>query len=163
MRGACVTDPVDIRSFNPDIFSRTFVPSYSDAAIASYELRSRESGSGSIDGNIDCGSKELIGQTIINPSRIPLKEKSIQIDQLAIFPNPAQERVSIDIKNSTINSPVHIRIIDMLGREQYSQSFGPLVNGELKLAIGFLQNGNYLIQASVGGRLYSGKLVKHNP
>jgi len=73
---------------------------------------------------------------------------------LEIFPNPAQQAISMRIPESTV---FQVCILDMQGREMLRHSVGK--NGELDIST--LCKGFYLALArSESGELFSGKFVK---
>ena len=163
MRGSCLTDPVEIIRFNPELLSQRINPSFYRAEVSSYALTPRSWLSGSFTESVDCGTKENLYLTekmpVLKAGEKQLKTK----ENLLVFPNPAQQSVSISLGNLKSSSPVDIRIIDISGREVFKNRSRLISESKLDLNIGFLKAGIYIIEARVEGRLHVAKLIKQNP
>ena len=80
--------------------------------------------------------------------------------RLHIYPNPASEVLFIDY-NATQAAKVEVSVIDLSGRIIKQQNYGLLSAGKqtLRLDIGQMKQGVYLIQLSNGETMLSNKLV----
>lgn len=92
---------------------------------------------------------------------INLKNDGTQ-ESLIIVPNPASAQVKFDfVANSA--AEVKVRVIDITGREVFTQNFGKAYVGQTNysLNISNLNNGIYFVEMAQEGRRANGKVVKH--
>lgn len=88
---------------------------------------------------------------------VGLHNPTIENPLLSIFPNPSSENISIE----TTQEISSIRIVDILGAEQFSFNQSSLNTNKLQLNISDLTNGIYFIEVNfITGRRLIHKIVK---
>lgn len=83
-------------------------------------------------------------------------DQNLDTNRIRIFPNPSNGRFNIVFPNNYSGNKIQFRIIDTTGKEVYTDSFENL---EISLDLGRLSKGLYLVEASNGVDLSTGKLI----
>jgi hypothetical protein len=81
----------------------------------------------------------------------------------SVYPNPStSDNVNVSIRTS-FDGPVQVRLIDLLGKEQYVGTFeGPEIRNDLKLLLPYLSDGIYVLSITQGQRQIKQKLMVKN-
>ncbi|WP_129020527.1 T9SS type A sorting domain-containing protein [Edaphocola flava] len=98
-------------------------------------------------GEFTTGSNNVIGYTITFGNPNSIKETQLAKEVISVYPNPAVNEVNFDytFKAATEAS---VRVLDVTGRQVYTQSFGKQAAGKqsLKVDVSSLNNGMYTIE-----------------
>lgn len=104
-----------------------------------------------------CGSDD----TTITVNDINLIENALA-RSLTVYPNPAQDLVSISFDNASTNDGVVIRILDLSGKEvRVFESSADNAVFEQTIDIGKLAKGVYMLEISNGSLIANKRLVKN--
>lgn len=97
--------------------------------------------------------------TVSNETNIAhINEKK---DPLSIFPNPAKNELNIDVKDR-VNGDFSLKISDLTGRIVYQNKYDKtLINNTLKLNIGDLVSGLYLVTIQTEKEIFSQLMSKN--
>lgn len=100
---------------------------------------------------------------------IPITRFSVTIDQstatndvgnardITIYPNPGKDVITIKVENPSLAGETgRFTILDVHGREIFSFE----ATGSLPLDISTIKSGMYILQARIGNKMYSKKLIK---
>lgn len=74
-----------------------------------------------------------------------------------VFPNPASDFVSVDWRSAVAKGPVHIRIIDAIGRPVKEKYLSDAREGQHTFHLGNRLNGFYYLQLVSDGRTFTRK------
>ncbi|TRX62996.1 T9SS type A sorting domain-containing protein [Carboxylicivirga sp. M1479] len=86
-----------------------------------------------------------------------------QKGKLEIYPNPAKDELSINLKTNTIKSPFKVNFYTFDGKLLSSQTYDHSLNSVLTINVEFLPLGLYLIELTDNTQNYSAKLrITHN-
>lgn len=75
-----------------------------------------------------------------------------------IYPNPFQQSISVSF-NEQITNDIFIDVFNVNGRLVFSKKFPP--SQLLKLRLGNISNGTYVIKVASNGKQFSAKLIKN--
>ncbi len=78
--------------------------------------------------------------------------------QFLIYPNPVNEKLIVEF-DKIISDNVRIRIIDINGRELFSQS-KQVLSRQINLNTAGLSSGSYFIEIVINGKTYADKFIK---
>lgn len=74
----------------------------------------------------------------------------------SVYPNPSTGTVNFTISNDLVGD-AHLRVVDLLGKEVYTEVLTSPENGEIQLNLNHLENGQYIVQISNEGMTSSKK------
>jgi aminopeptidase N len=81
----------------------------------------------------------------------------IDVDEISLFPNPANDKVSLFVKDRKID---RVEVLDILGRKVVEQNVRNLKNSTLDLNISGIEGGTYFIKAYIGDESVLIKFIK---
>ncbi len=94
------------------------------------------------------------------PDFAALQQQKRQTNELALYPNPTQEVLTLALENS-VNSEVTVRITDLTGREVFSQNAAKTTDKvSLKLNVANLPQGLYIVEVAGAEYVMSKRFVK---
>jgi bilirubin oxidase len=71
----------------------------------------------------------MMGQFVVKPSSsIGIKNFQLNDVMIKVYPNPANDRVNIDVNEIDQTQPLHLTIYDVLGKTIYSSSLSQMLN-----------------------------------
>lgn len=82
---------------------------------------------------------------------------NIEQDEIRIFPNPARDRITVDVRAMNLTQEVPVVIIDLTGREVVKST----VQKSIEIDVAKLQVGNYQVLVKHGSKTISKEFVKH--
>jgi hypothetical protein len=85
-------------------------------------------------------------QMTIWPGRVDNKEVLSDNNKMAIFPNPASDRIHVDLNLEQQESVILLRIIDVNGRIIMEKEYNNVKQGQFELNMSTLANGTYSLQ-----------------
>ncbi len=91
-------------------------------------------------------------------SQIINQQIQSSMEEMLVFPNPAEDIVTLRLENIS-QSSIDIYIYDLMGRGLYNTTIRE-ENGQFNLSVNHLSKGIYLVRVKAGGNIYSGKLIK---
>ncbi len=105
----------------------------------------------------ECNSKDHDAEIVNAGEKIIVNSKLMPSLQATLFPNPAHDRVQIQLSRATTNS-ITVEIYNSISELLYCEYFPAGMDPELH--IGKLNTGTYVVRISDGQRSTSCKLVK---
>jgi hypothetical protein len=84
---------------------------------------------------------------------------SISESSLRVYPNPATDKVAIDLTEYA-GQPVHLAIYNMMGQPVYDEQLTTPSNGTLSISMSQWQSGVYQVQLETGKAKATSRLVK---
>jgi hypothetical protein len=91
-----------------------------------------------------------------NAKYVGIKEQQAENNNIKIFPNPAVDKITVQLKGVAKNAQAFIRIKDVLGKVLYEGNF--VQRGSVIDVSGF-PPGLYLVSVTANGRSTTGKIV----
>ena len=102
-------------------------------------------------------SVECFDPHILNCMTLSVEDAATDDEKMiSIYPIPAQDYVNINLQ---LNGNIDVRIMDLLGKEVYQQTFYPTGNLTGKVFVGDLGEGMYLINITTNQQNYTRKLI----
>lgn len=98
----------------------------------------------------------MAGQFVVHPSAVGIEEISMNPNDVALYPNPASDRVTIKIKDYDAIEPMQIKIYDCFGRLVYSDN---ILKPEVHLNLNQWSGGLYTISLIQNQKITHGKLI----
>lgn len=96
-----------------------------------------------MDYKVSCANCEFVG----------INEAEESNNQIAVYPNPANSTVNIQLAN---NSAAQVELINLVGQTVLSQNAS---TGTVKLDVSNLNQGVYMVRVSQNNRVYTSKLI----
>ena len=91
------------------------------------------------------------------PESLIVTDVNTENDQIKVFPNPARDRMTVDVRAWNLLNEIPLAIIDLSGREVLRSAVQKVVD----IDIAKLRAGNYQILIKHGSRIISKEFVKH--
>lgn len=80
------------------------------------------------------------------PGRVDNKEVLNDNNKMSIFPNPASDRINVDLNLEQHESVILLRVIDVDGRILMEKEYNNVKQGQFELNVSNLANGTYSLQ-----------------
>jgi len=80
-------------------------------------------------------------------------------DGLVLYPNPTEDQIYIEFDNQSSIETLEVECYDILGKRQLSKSLNP-DQDELRLDVGALASGTYILKVTTPTAIYQHKFVK---
>jgi len=93
----------------------------------------------------------------INPNGFGVSVANIDTKSASVYPNPAINKVQIDIPAIEVNKSVEVSLTDLTGKVLLAESFDN--TAQLEMNTQTLKNGVYLMKVVNGSNVYSSKVV----
>jgi hypothetical protein len=115
------------------------------------------------DGDLDVFSDEYYFKNITTTGCLTATVERENKDHVSIFPNPASDYLSLKMQGSSSLKPLTIEVINPLGETVKRMVFlAPDFNAEIRVDLGGLASGFYMLKISGNGHLFTGKFSKVN-
>ena len=94
-----------------------------------------------------------------NGGAVSIEESKIPVTSLTVYPNPAEEIITVELRNSVSNISGSIYIYDMLGqRDNTSKN---LQSSKSEMNVSSFPSGIYFVKYVNQGYTESGKFIKN--
>lgn len=95
----------------------------------------------------------------LNSQVFSVKEKNLEYAPFRVYPNPASDLLSVDVKKILQNGPVNVSLYDMTGTRVFDQMIMPGDDPYFEIDTGSYPEGIYLVKSESGSKVFSRKVI----
>ncbi|WP_167856434.1 T9SS type A sorting domain-containing protein [Hymenobacter metallicola] len=91
------------------------------------------------------GNKQFAVVRLLSSPSLSTREALAQ-GQVELYPNPATQQLTLHLTGVADTQPLHVKVLDVLGREVLALPATHLVSGRVELVVQALRTGSYTLR-----------------